>query len=148
MGKGSDEVFRDLMGLQETLYRLFDEQGGRDRTEGDSVPSHWCPAVDIREADECFVLSAELPGMIREDIHLEITDDRLVLRGERLLPADPAVLSYHRIERPNGIFQRVFRLPSVVDPGGASATYRAGVLRVTLPKRAGVEGQAIPVQVE
>jgi HSP20 family protein len=148
MGKGSDEVLRDLLGLQETLYRLFDEHTDRERPERESVPSHWCPAVDICESGDTFVLSAELPGMAREDIHLEITDDRLVLRGERLPHTDPSSASYHRIERPNGIFQRVFRLPTVVDPGAASATYREGVLRVTLPKRSGAEARAIPVQVE
>jgi len=146
MGKGSDEALRDLLGLQETLYRLFDEQTTRERPAREAVPTPWSPAVDIYEASETFVLTAELPGMDQDDIHLEITEDLLVLRGERPLHTGAPVLSYHRVERPNGIFQRTFRLPAVVDPQTVSAAYRDGVLRITLPKRG--SGRPIGVRVE
>ncbi|MBE0616987.1 MAG: Hsp20/alpha crystallin family protein [Proteobacteria bacterium] len=146
MGRGSDEVLRDLLGLQETLYRLFDEHPSREQPAREAVPTPWSPAVDIYETDESFVLTAELPGMDQNDMHLEITEDRLVLRGERPLHTGAPAVSYHRVERPNGIFQRTFRLPTVVDPRTVSAAYHDGVLRVTLPKRVG--GRAFDVRVE
>lgn len=145
MGRGSDEALRDLLGLQETLYRLFDEHASRERPAREAVPTPWSPAVDIYEDGDTFVLTAEVPGMEQDDIHLEITEDHLVLRGERPLHTGAPALSYHRVERPNGIFQRTFRLPAVVDPEAVSAAYRDGVLRVTLPKR--TAGRAIDVEV-
>ena len=146
MGKGSDEVLRHLQGLQETLYRLFDEQHRTSPSEGDGVVP-WAPAVDIYETAESFVLVAELPGMQQDDIHLEIAEDRLVLRGERPLQAEDAAASYHRVERPNGLFQRAFRLPSGVASDSASAAYRDGVLRVSLPKTQASSARAIDVEV-
>ncbi len=143
MGKGSDEVLRHLQGLQETLYRLFDEQQCAPRGEGDAV-APWSPPVDIYETADTFVLVAELPGMDQDEIHVETAEELLVLRGERPLhTGDPAV-SYHRVERPNGIFQRAFRLPAGVAAESVTAHYRDGVLRVSLPKR---QASSLPIDV-
>jgi len=148
MGRGSDEAFRDLLGLQEKMCRLFDEQFSQSRPAKEPVATHWSPAVDIYETAADFVLVAETPGMSQEDIHLEITDDVLVLRGERPSHTGETSHSYHRIERPHGIFQRAFRLPAVVDADGVKANYADGVLRVTLPKREGARSRPISVKVE
>jgi HSP20 family protein len=148
MGRGSDEAFRDLLGLQEKMCRLFDEQLTESRCARDQVSAHWSPAVDIYETAADFVLVAEIPGMTQEDIHLEITDDVLVVQGERPSNTAEASHSYHRIERPSGIFQRAFRLPAVVDPSGVKASYRDGVLCVTLPKREGARSRPISVRVD
>lgn len=148
MGKASDEVLRDLLGLQETLCRLFDEHAGRERRQGEAGPSPWSPAVDIYETGESFILAAELPGMAQDDIHLEVLGDLLVLRGERPLHTGAPALGYHRVERPNGIFQRTFRLPAGVDAEAVSAGYRDGVLRVTLPKRMPPGTAGVRVRVE
>ena len=148
MGRGSDEVLRDLLGLQQKIYRMFDEQTGRAADRSDSVSAHWSPPVDIYETGEEFVLVAEIPGVDQSEIHIEVANDLLVLRGERpLITADPS-LSYHRIERPNGIFQRVFRLPAEVDPSRVSATCRDGILRVALPKHSDARSRLIPVELE
>ncbi|MBI5017007.1 MAG: Hsp20/alpha crystallin family protein [Deltaproteobacteria bacterium] len=148
MGRGSDEAFRDLLGLQEKMCRLFDEQLTQSRSAKDPVSAHWSPAVDIYETGDDFVLVAEVPGMTQEDIHLEITDDVLVVRGERPSATGEASHRYHRVERPNGLFQRAFRLPAVVDPGGVTASYRDGILCVTLPKREAARSRPVSVQVE
>lgn len=148
MGRGSDEAFRDLLGLQEKMCRLFDEQFTRSGAPREAVSAQWSPAVDIYETPTDFVLVAEIPGMTQEEIHLEITDDVLVLQGERPSSTGEASHSYHRIERPNGIFQRAFRLPSVVDAGGVKASYADGVLCVNLPKKEGARQHPISVRVE
>ncbi len=141
MGCGSDEAFRVLIGLPDEWFRLFDESHGCQRREG--VSAQWVPPVDIYEDADAFVMVAEIPGMDQEAIRAEIRGDTLVLQGERrLVPPEPAP-SYHRLERPNGVFQRAFRLPEAVDPEAVRATYRDGVLRVTLPKR----GRKRPVRV-
>lgn len=148
MGRGSDEAIRDLLGLQEKMCRLFDEQLGTSGGRGEAVSGHWSPAVDIYETAEQFVLVAEVPGISQEEIDLEINDDVLVLRGERPASTSEASHSYHRLERPNGMFQRAFRLPAEVEPAGVAATCRDGVLSVVLPKREGPRARSISVRVE
>lgn len=148
MGRGADETFRDLIGLQETMSRLFDERIGSGRGARDAVSSHWSPAVDIYETPDQFVLVAEVPGITQEEIDLEINEDVLVLRGERPAAAGEGCPSYHRVERPNGMFQRAFRLPAEVEPSGVTANYRDGLLCVNLPKREGCPSRSVPVRVE
>lgn len=148
MGQGSDEAFRDLVGLQDEICRLFDEQSVRVRGGREPNRAQWMPAVDIYENGDSFVLVAELPGVAQEEIRLEVVDDLLVLRGERPSSTGEASHSYHRIERPHGIFQRTFRLPVLVASEGVSANCSEGVLRVVLPKRGVAVGRAIPVESE
>ncbi len=148
MGRGSDEVLRDLLGLQEKIYRLFDDQTAHAAGDRDSVSAHWAPPVDIYETGEAFVLVAEVPGVDQKEIHLEIADDLLVLRGERPLNTSNPSHSYHRIERPNGVFQRAFRLPAGVDPAKVSAICRDGVLRVDLPKKDAIRTRPIAIQLQ
>ncbi|MBI5445004.1 MAG: Hsp20/alpha crystallin family protein [Deltaproteobacteria bacterium] len=148
MGRGADDAFRDLIGLQEKMCRLFDEQSALVRTAKEAVPAHWSPPVDIYETEREFILLAEIPGMVQEDIHLELSDEVLILRGERPSDTRLSSQSYHRIERPHGVFQRLFRLPVGIDPAGVTATYRDGVLRVVLPKREGVSQRVVSVPVE
>lgn len=148
MGQGSDEVLRGLLGLQARMYRLFGEQGSSSEGGSEPVSSRWAPPVDIYETEEALVLVAEIPGLDREEIDLEITEDLLVVRGERPVPTSDPQLSYYRVERPNGIFQRSFQLPAGVDPAGATATCKDGVLRITVPKRGNAKAQTIAVKVE
>ncbi len=144
MGCGSDEAFRALIGLTEELVRLFDEPPGK--APHGRVSCQWTPAVDLYEDARAFVMVAEIPGVDQDAIQLEITGDVLVLQGERRLIRPAAARSYHRLERPSGIFRRAFRLPAAVNPEGVKATYREGVLRVILPKKD--PGRAVRVEVE
>lgn len=148
MGRGSDETFGDLLGLQEKLCRLFDEQSARVRGDRETMHSQWSPAVDIYETSDAYVLVAEVPGVPQKEVHLEITDDLLVLRGERPSAMAEATHSYHRVERPHGVFQRVFRLPLLVDPKGVHASCREGVLRVVLPKKDAEQPRSVSVEVD
>lgn len=143
MGQGSDQVLRELLGLQAKIYRLFDEQSARVLAEPDTVPP-WAPPVDMVETADAFVLLAEIPGVDPDAIALEIAGGRLAVRGERTLPPDDPEASYHRAERPHGPFERVFSLPVEVDEAAVRASYRDGVLRVTLAKRAG--HRTVPVE--
>src|SRR6185503_2425935 len=93
------------------------------------------PKVDIVEEDNCFKLQAELPGMKKSDIQLEIKDQTLVLRGERKFTNEEKRENYQRIERAYGTFSRGFALPSNIDTQSIDAKYEDGVLQVTLNKR-------------
>ena len=111
---------------------LFEEQGAESPH---SPGAAWMPAVDIVEEKEHYLLIAELPGMDQADIDVRITGGLLTLRGERAGDPPSRGRAYHRMERPEGLFHRTFRLPGEVDPEKVQAVYRDGVLRVTLPKR-------------
>jgi len=92
------------------------------------------PPVDIYESDEALVVKAELPGFSKEDIAVELKHNTLMLRGERKREAEMQEGNYHRMERTYGVFQRSFVLPTTVDQQKVKATYKDGVLELTLPK--------------
>jgi HSP20 family protein len=106
----------------------------------------WSPSVDVFEDEEGYRLEAELPGLSREDVELELEDRTLSLRGERKPLKDVKRESYHVAERPIGRFVRTFNLPTGVDRQKISATFQNGVLTVALPKGDEVRPRKIKVQ--
>jgi HSP20 family protein len=132
------EPFRDLVGLQDRMNRMFDESYrgvGRSHGEDWALGGSWAPAVDIYDHEGNIVLKAELPGVDPKDVDVRLENNTLTLRGERKLDTEIQQESYHRVERTYGAFARSFTLPSVVDQEKIKADYKDGVLKVTLPKR-------------
>jgi len=105
----------------------------------------WAPKVDIRETDDALLVQAELPGIDKKDVHLEVKDGVLTLSGERSYEKDVKEENVHRIERAYGHFSRSFSLPSNVDAGKVNATMKDGVLEVRLPKRESAKPKAIAI---
>ena len=103
----------------------------------------WQPAVDVTELADRIVLVADLPGLEEKDIQIDFENNVLTLRGERK-PAE-AQDGYRRVERVHGRFSRSFTVPATVDPEKIGASLRAGVLTVTLPKKAEVTPRQIKV---
>ncbi len=132
----------DLQGLRGGMNRVFEtaERGESARL--------WAPAVDVAESEYEIVLYAELPGMSREEIDIQLSGDMLTLRGDRKLA--PATLGehYHRIERQYGPWRRAFQIEVPIDQTQVSATYTEGVLTVRLPKREEVKPRQIPIEVK
>jgi len=106
----------------------------------------WSPAVDIHEEAERFVVRADLPGVKPADI--EITADKgvLTLRGTRNFEQKSAEGKYSRVERVSGKFTRSFTLPENVQADAIKASFKDGVLELTIPKVAKVEPRRIEVQ--
>lgn len=102
-------------------------------------------SVDIYENKDHIVLEAELPGMNREDFELTVENNVITLRGERQFEKKDETDNFHRVERSYGSFTRSFTLPQTVSAEGATAEYRNGVLRVTLPKREETKARRIEV---
>ena len=114
------------------LNRMFEAAFGGDVL----APGTWAPAVDIIEtASGDVVVKAELPDMKREDIKLTFENQVLTIEGERTFVRANEAEKYHRVERAYGAFRRSFTLPVTVDASNVQATYRDGVLTVTLPRR-------------
>lgn len=139
------DPFRDLRSLQEEVNRLFSTNLSRAFGDEGIARGAWTPSVDIYENKDHIMLEAELPGMNRHDFDLTIENNVLTLRGERNLQKQNDSDTYHRVERAYGSFSRSFTLPQSVTGEGATAEYRNGVLRVTLPKREEVKARRIVV---
>jgi len=142
------DPFRDLRNLQEEVNRLFTGNIGRNFDDEGIARGSWSPSVDIFENKEQIVLEAELPGMKREDFDLSIESNVITLRGERHFEKKDEADNYHRVERAYGSFTRSFTLPNTVSGEGATADYRNGVLRVTLPKREETKARRIEIKSE
>jgi HSP20 family protein len=96
----------------------------------------WAPAVDIREEESRYLLSADIPGVDRENIEITLEDGVLTLKGERRGESETNGKDYRRKERMHGSFMRQFTLPETVDTLNISATVKDGVLDVVIPKQA------------
>ena len=144
------DPFKDLFSIQDRMNRLFDETFARTaKGEGEELARGiWSPAVDIYETDENIVLKAEVPGMNKGDISIEVKDNMLVLKGERKFEKEIKEENYHRMERAYGAFQRSFTLPNIVNRDKVSAKYKDGVLEITLPKVQEAKLKQVKVEVE
>ena len=100
-----------------------------------ATPSqNWVPAVDIRENDTSFILTADIPGLTKNDIDLLVENKRLKISGKREYNNTDGNVEYHYQERTHGSFQRSFKLPISVDEENISATFKSGILTIVLPK--------------
>lgn len=137
----------ELDRLQGRVNALFERilLGPDYDATGEALPGSWAPPVDVLETEEAFLVFAELPGVSRRDIELEVLDRRLELSGSRG-PDGAAEGSFCRMEGSYGPFRRVFDLGARVRSEDIEAVFERGVLRITLPKRrrrieARVEGE-------
>ena len=120
-----------LVKLAKDPLRLFD-----DIWSGTQMPAGNAPAfkVDISEDETAFHIEAELPGLTKEQIALNIEDDVLTIKAERKQETEDQKKDYHRIERSYGSFSRSFNLGEMIDQEHIGAAFDNGVLHVTLPK--------------
>jgi HSP20 family protein len=140
---------RDLMQMREEMDRLFGQfmrRGeGEEATWGQGM---WAPPVDIYETDDAFMLKAELPGFTKEDVNIEVHENRLIIRGERKRETEAKEDQYHRLERAYGRFERAFWLPTTVDAEHIQASFKNGVLEMRLPKSEKAKPKQIPITQE
>jgi HSP20 family protein len=110
--------------------RLFDAFFGGESTAG----RRWVPPMDLVEAEDHFVLKADLPGLSEKDVAIEIQDGTLKISGERKAEHEEREQGWYRIERSFGAFNRSLSLPEGVDPEGVTAEFDNGVLELRIPK--------------
>jgi HSP20 family protein len=108
---------------------------------------NWHPSVDVYENEDGYVLKAELPGVNKEDIKLDINNKTLTLKGEKKLEEKREKENYVRIERSYGSFTRTFTLPDKVDTENIKANYKDGVLQINLSKKEETKPKEIKVEV-
>ena len=96
-------------------------------------PSGWIPPIDVHETADEYVITAELPGLGRDDVEIQVVDGRLQISGQRRERNVPCE-QYHRVERGHGSFSRTFEFPHPVDDEHVTADLRDGVLTIICPK--------------
>lgn len=92
------------------------------------------PGIDISETDDKFHITAELPGMKKDDIDISLDNGRLSISGERKFEEEEKGKTFHRVETKYGSFNRSFQLPDNVDEDSIKATYEDGLLNITINK--------------
>ena len=127
--------WREMTTLQNRFNRMFDDPFFRvGRLDVDASMGMWNPTVDLYEKDDNFVIKAELPGVDKKDITIDLKDRILTLSGERSYDNEVKEENYYRRERSYGKFQRAFTLPADVDSDKIKAEFKDGVLQVEVPK--------------
>ncbi|GBE01208.1 MAG TPA: Hsp20/alpha crystallin family protein [Nitrospirae bacterium] len=106
------------------------------------------PSVDIFEDTDNVVIKAELPGMKKEDIDVNLTDDTITISGEKKKEEKVEKKNYYRLERSHGSFSRSFRLPKEVQTDKAKAKFKDGVLQIKIPKTAEAKKKEKKVTIE
>ena len=127
----------------EGLRRWFDDDFFTNEFE-----KSWTPALDVEEKDGTYVVKADLPGVKKKDIHIELKNHVLTLRGERHNEREETENGYQRYERTFGSFERRFAVPEGVTEKDIHAKYADGVLELTIPVPKPKEPKAIEVKVE
>jgi HSP20 family protein len=127
------EPAREVDTLQNEVNRVFDAFFGNG--PGTRV-RRWVPAMDLVETDDQLVLRADLPGLTKEDVELEVKDGVLTVSGERKAEHEEKSEGYYRVERAFGRFSRSLTVPDGIDAETITAAFEDGVLEVRIPKPA------------
>jgi HSP20 family protein len=139
---------RDMVSIQDEMNKLFDDFFGRTPTRWfQPEEGLWTPNVDVSETKDDIVFTAEIPGLKKEDIKLSVQDNVFTLSGEKKEEKEEKDANYHRLERSYGSFCRSFTFPTPVQPDKVKASYKDGILRITLPKTEEVKPKEIPINI-
>ncbi len=141
------DPFSDLAQVQKRMNQLFESALARTDFEAEEGFDSWTPVCDVWETERGLEIFLELPGMEQDQIELRMDADELVVSGERRLERDRPAEQFHRVERSYGKFSRRFRIPSTVDRAGVQASFRQGVLRVTLPAKQADQPESVRVDI-
>lgn len=139
---------RDLMGIQGEMNRLFDDFFGTSRKADEQERLHWTPRVNIDEVEDRFEITAELPGLKKDDVKIEIKDRVLTMTGEKRVENGNKDRNVYLFERAYGRFCRTFTLPDNVDAEKIGAEFKDGILKIAVPKTEEAKPKEIEVKVD
>lgn len=134
--------------LQDSINRLFNDAFPRSMTDEDVALSTWKPVVDIFDKTDSIIIHAELPGVTKDDVSIEVKDNVLTLKGERVEVKEVSEDKFFRKERSFGSFYRAFTLPSAINPDKIKATFKDGVLEIEIPKPEEQKPKQIQIKID
>lgn len=139
--------FGDLPAFRREMDRLFDRFLG-EMPRLDVAGMGWSPHLDVTETKESVSVKAELPGLDAKDLDISLSGNTLTLKGEKRQAKEEKDEHYHLIERSYGAFTRTVELPAPVAADKVKATFKNGVLTITLPKTEEAKRKAISIEVD
>lgn len=145
-GNGGTALDR-LRGEVDTLFdRFFRDPWGTSLLDRAAGLTGWFPRVDLAESEDQVTVSAELPGVDPKDVEISVIGNTLTIRGEKQQEKEEKRRNYHYTERQYGSFHRSIDLPGSVDPDHVEATYKNGMLTVSMAKHPEAKPKKIPVK--
>lgn len=148
---GLQPMFSMLDDLRREFDRFFQDAETMLPMPAATTGANWAafvPPVDIHETESNYTVKAEIPGIAPDDIDVRLEGNTLIIRGERQQERDEDVGTMHRSERTFGSFSRAFTLPQDVETDAINATFRNGVLAITVPKSHPKPGKQVQIQQE
>ena len=146
--RGEVEPFRrELNELRREMDRMFGRFFGDWPWLEPSAPA-WAPTMDISETEDQLKVRAEVPGMKPEDIQISLAGDTLTIKGEKKQEKEDKEENYFRVERSYGSFSRSISLPCEIEQDKVEASYKDGVLRITMPKCETAKAREIKIAVK
>jgi len=142
------DPFRNVNALQDRINRMFEETFPMEGKDEELSVCAWRPVVDIYESDKGIVIKADLPGVRKEDVAVEVKNNILSLKGERHTGEDVSEARYYRRERCFGTFMRSFTLRSAISPDKIKARFKEGVLTIEVPGPEEEKPKQVTVNVE
>lgn len=142
------DPFRNMNTLQDRVNRLFEDAFPRSAEYDQDMVCAWRPMVDIYETEAGIVIQADLPGVEKEHVSVEVKDNILTIQGERRDDSAAGGENYYRRERTCGSFQRSFTLRSAITPDLIKASFKNGVLKVEIPKPEEEKTKQVTVTIE
>lgn len=137
----------NLFNLHNEMGRIFGDLLGSNDVETNAENSSWMPTVDISETDNSYEIHAELPGVLKNDVNVTVTDNLLTIKGVKRQEEKSDESNIHRVERRYGTFQRSFTLPRQVNTAGIKAGFKDGILTLHIPKVEEAKPTEIPIDV-
>ncbi len=140
--------FGELTTLRREMDRLFERFFGEELPSLELPRAEWMPRLDMTETKDNIVVKADIPGLEPKDLDVSLIGDTLTIKGEKKEEKEEKDEHRHLVERRYGAFSRMVRLPAAVAPDKIKASFKNGVLTVTLPKTEEAKQKAIPIAVE
>lgn len=140
------DPFRDLLGIQNEMNRLFGRTYGPGADAEAETQGTWVPPLDVHETETGYVITVELAGLRSGDVDITVDDNVLTLRGERPFYRGLPEESFHRIERRFGPFQRRMSLPQGADTAHIEASMADGLLTIEVGKAAQPQPKRVEVK--
>ena len=147
-GLATWKPMRNLFATHGDIDRLFDGFFGKWDFPRIATNGTWAPPVDVVDAENHVEFRAEVPGLSEEDVHVSVTENVLTLKGEKKNESEEKNGNYHRLERSYGQFQRSFNLPRNLRTDDVSASFKNGILTISVPKAEEAQPKEIPISTE
>ncbi|OPY58806.1 MAG: 18 kDa heat shock protein [Pelotomaculum sp. PtaU1.Bin035] len=142
------DPFRDLVGLQSSINKLFDDNFRFLKAPEATLAQGGAFPVDIKDTPDTVQIKAELPGINKEDIKISFADNILTIRGERKKEEKEEGANFIRVERSYGSFSRSFTVDVPVKQDMVKARYQDGILEITLPKEEVSKKKEVNIKIE